>query len=63
MGRRRLEDVHHERRHRHHRVRDDHRVTGDGEISNIIVPNGTPGYVISEPMEKLGWRASDTREL
>jgi alkylation response protein AidB-like acyl-CoA dehydrogenase len=37
--------------------------TGDGEISNIVVPNGTPGYVISAPMEKLGWRASDTREL
>jgi alkylation response protein AidB-like acyl-CoA dehydrogenase len=37
--------------------------TGDGEISNLIVPNGTPGYVISEPMRKLGWRASDTREL
>jgi len=38
-------------------------LTGDGEISNIIVPNGTPGYEISPPMEKLGWRASDTREL
>ena len=38
-------------------------VTGDGEISNLIVPNGTPGYVISAPMQKLGWRASDTREL
>jgi short-chain 2-methylacyl-CoA dehydrogenase len=38
-------------------------VTGDGEISNIIIPNGTPGYVISAPMEKLGWKASDTREL
>jgi short/branched chain acyl-CoA dehydrogenase len=38
-------------------------VTGDGEISTVIVPNGTPGYVISAPMEKLGWRASDTREL
>jgi len=37
--------------------------TGDGEISNIIVPNSAPGYVISAPMEKLGWRASDTREL
>jgi len=37
--------------------------TRDDEISNIIVPNGTPGYVISAPMEKLGWRASDTREL
>jgi alkylation response protein AidB-like acyl-CoA dehydrogenase len=38
-------------------------LTGDGEISNIVVPNGTPGYVISPPMQKLGWRASDTREL
>jgi short/branched chain acyl-CoA dehydrogenase len=38
-------------------------VTGDGEISNVIVPNGTPGYAISPPMQKLGWRASDTREL
>jgi short/branched chain acyl-CoA dehydrogenase len=38
-------------------------VTGEGEISNIIVPNGTPGYEISGPMHKLGWRASDTREL
>jgi alkylation response protein AidB-like acyl-CoA dehydrogenase len=37
--------------------------TGDGEISNIIVPNGTPGYEISAPMHKLGWHASDTREL
>jgi short-chain 2-methylacyl-CoA dehydrogenase len=38
-------------------------LTGNGEISNIVIPNGTPGYVISQPMEKLGWRASDTREL
>jgi short-chain 2-methylacyl-CoA dehydrogenase len=38
-------------------------LTGDGEISNVIVPNGTPGYVVSPPMQKLGWRASDTREL
>jgi alkylation response protein AidB-like acyl-CoA dehydrogenase len=37
--------------------------TGDSETSNIIVPNGTPGYEISKPMKKLGWRASDTREL
>jgi alkylation response protein AidB-like acyl-CoA dehydrogenase len=37
--------------------------TGEDEISNLIVPNGTPGYEISAPMEKLGWRASDTREL
>jgi short-chain 2-methylacyl-CoA dehydrogenase len=37
--------------------------TGEDEVSNIVVPNGTPGYEISPPMEKLGWHASDTREL
>jgi alkylation response protein AidB-like acyl-CoA dehydrogenase len=37
--------------------------TGDDEISNIVIPNGTPGYSISAPMRKMGWRASDTREL
>ncbi|HSI96811.1 MAG TPA: acyl-CoA dehydrogenase family protein [Gaiellaceae bacterium] len=37
--------------------------TGPDEISNIVVENGTSGYVISAPMKKLGWRASDTREL
>ncbi|HYZ78183.1 MAG TPA: acyl-CoA dehydrogenase family protein [Gaiellaceae bacterium] len=37
--------------------------TGEDEISNLIVPNGTPGYDISPPMRKLGWHASDTREL
>lgn len=37
--------------------------TGEDEISNLIVPNGAPGYVISAPMRKMGWRASDTREL
>jgi short/branched chain acyl-CoA dehydrogenase len=37
--------------------------TGDDEISNIIVPNGTEGYELSAPMRKMGWHASDTREL
>ena len=37
--------------------------TGNDEISNLIVPNGTPGYDISAPMRKMGWHASDTREL
>jgi len=37
--------------------------TGEGEVSNIVVPNGTPGYEISPQMQKVGWRASDTREL
>ena len=36
---------------------------GEDEISNIVVPNGTEGYEIAPPMQKLGWRASDTREL
>jgi short-chain 2-methylacyl-CoA dehydrogenase len=38
-------------------------VTGEGEISNIIVPNGTPGYEVGEPYRKMGWNASDTRPL
>jgi short/branched chain acyl-CoA dehydrogenase len=38
-------------------------LTGEDEISNIIVSNGTPGYEVAVPMQKLGWRASDTREL
>jgi short-chain 2-methylacyl-CoA dehydrogenase len=37
--------------------------TGDGEISNLIVPNGTPGYTRGEPYRKMGWNASDTRPL
>jgi short-chain 2-methylacyl-CoA dehydrogenase len=42
---------------------------GDGnpahlkEISNIIVPSGTPGYEPGEPYRKMGWNASDTRPL
>ena len=36
---------------------------GQPEISNLIVANGTPGYEISAPLKKMGWRASDTREL
>ena len=42
-------------------------VTGDSngrkEVSNIIVPNGTPGYEIGEAYRKMGWNASDTRPL
>ena len=41
-------------------------VAGNGsgaEISNIIVPNGTPGYEPGEPYVKMGWDASDTRPL
>jgi alkylation response protein AidB-like acyl-CoA dehydrogenase len=37
--------------------------TGENEISNIIVPKGTPGYEQGEPYRKMGWNASDTRPL
>jgi short/branched chain acyl-CoA dehydrogenase len=37
--------------------------TAEEEISNIIVPNGTPGYEQGEPYRKMGWNASDTRPL
>ena len=37
--------------------------TGEDEVSNIVVPNGTPGFELSAPLRKLGWRASDTRAL
>jgi alkylation response protein AidB-like acyl-CoA dehydrogenase len=33
------------------------------EISNILVPNGTPGYELGPPYRKMGWNASDTRPL
>src|SRR3954447_15795938 len=34
--------------------------TGEGEIFNLIVANGTPGYEQGEPYRKMGWNASDT---
>ena len=37
--------------------------TGDDEVSNILVENGTPGYSIGEAYRKMGWNASDTRPL
>jgi alkylation response protein AidB-like acyl-CoA dehydrogenase len=37
--------------------------TGENEVSNIIVPRGTPGYEIGEPYRTMGWNASDTRPL
>ncbi|MEU8582629.1 acyl-CoA dehydrogenase family protein [Streptomyces abikoensis] len=43
-------------------------VTGHAEngkplISSIIVPSGTPGFTVAAPYSKVGWNASDTREL
>ncbi|GAA4549322.1 acyl-CoA dehydrogenase family protein [Streptomyces collinus] len=39
--------------------------TADGkpQISSIIVPTGTPGFAVAAPYSKVGWNASDTREL
>jgi short-chain 2-methylacyl-CoA dehydrogenase len=37
--------------------------TDEGEISNLIVENGTPGYEQGTPYRKMGWNASDTRPL
>jgi short-chain 2-methylacyl-CoA dehydrogenase len=36
---------------------------GNKEISNLIVPTGTPGFEAGEPYRKMGWNASDTRPL
>jgi short-chain 2-methylacyl-CoA dehydrogenase len=36
---------------------------GRKEISTIIVPAGTPGLTASKKYSKVGWNASDTREL
>ena len=36
---------------------------GRKEISTIIVPAGTPGFTVSKKYSKVGWNASDTREL
>ena len=39
------------------------RPDGHNEITNIIVPKGTPGYIIGNSYKKMGWKASDTRPL
>jgi butyryl-CoA dehydrogenase len=36
---------------------------GRAEISNLIVPQDTPGFSRSKTYRKMGWKASDTREL
>jgi short/branched chain acyl-CoA dehydrogenase len=37
--------------------------TGPDEISAILVPSGTPGFVVQPAYDKLGWRISDTHGL
>jgi butyryl-CoA dehydrogenase len=36
---------------------------GKPEITNLIVDQSTPGFTRSRKYKKMGWRASDTREL
>jgi butyryl-CoA dehydrogenase len=36
---------------------------GRAEISNILVPQATPGFSRAKKYRKMGWKASDTREL
>jgi butyryl-CoA dehydrogenase len=36
---------------------------GRSEITNLIVPQDAPGFTRSKKYKKMGWRASDTREL
>jgi butyryl-CoA dehydrogenase len=36
---------------------------GPREISSIVVPAGTPGLTVGQEYSKVGWCASDTREL
>jgi short-chain 2-methylacyl-CoA dehydrogenase len=40
-----------------------HKDDGSPRISTIIVPSGTPGFTVAAPYSKVGWNASDTREL
>jgi short-chain 2-methylacyl-CoA dehydrogenase len=37
--------------------------TAPGEMTSIIVPVDTPGFSVAPPYRKVGWHASDTREL
>jgi len=36
---------------------------GSPLISTFLVPSGTPGFTVAAPYSKVGWCASDTREL
>jgi len=39
------------------------RPDGRKEISSILVPKGTPGFIIGNKFRKVGWNIMDTREL
>ena len=39
------------------------RENGKNEVSTLIVPVDAPGFAPQRPYDKMGWHASDTREL
>ena len=68
VGDRRLQAVHHQLGFEHHSLvtvtaRTGERADGKPEISTIIVPTGTPGFIAEAAYDKLGWHASDTHPL
>jgi acyl-CoA dehydrogenase len=36
---------------------------GHAGISLLVIDKGLPGFAVSQPLDKMGWRASDTAEL
>lgn len=36
---------------------------GRKEISSVIVPRGTPGFIVGSKFKKIGWAIMDTREI
>ncbi|MEX0658098.1 MAG: acyl-CoA dehydrogenase family protein [Egibacteraceae bacterium] len=38
-------------------------VDGRRQVTNFVVPTGTPGYTVGAGYRKVGWHASDTRDL
>ena len=68
MGNQRFKAVHHELRNGYHKISDRHRGHRPArqrqkEISAIIVPSGTEGFVAEPAYNKVGWNASDTHPL
>jgi butyryl-CoA dehydrogenase len=39
------------------------RDNGSAELSTIMVPSGTPGFIVEPAYDKLGWHISDTHPL